>query len=161
MAMKNTTGGSKKPVKGKATAAKSRGSKTAKQMGDMNARELYNAYRDAKSNKEKNPVGRYAQAPKAATKVTKAEAKKFGGETAIARKVQRAGGSKNLGLDETSKSRRAVRPMPKDAKMIGKKPKVATAKPKSSTTRPVPKNAKMIGKKPVIATRRSQGTKGR
>jgi hypothetical protein len=114
-------------------------------MGDMNQRELYNAYRDAKSMKEKNPVGRYAQAPKAATKVTKAEAKKLGGVTAQARTVGRAGGSKNLGLGETSYKKR---PLPKDAKMIGKKPKVETAKPKSGTTRPMPKNAKMFGKKP-------------
>ncbi len=70
----------------------SRGSNTPKQVGDQNARELYNSYRDAKSNKEKNPIGRYAQAPKAATKVTKAEAKKWGGETAQARKIQRSGG---------------------------------------------------------------------
>lgn len=81
----------KRPATSVAKPTKSRGSNTAKQVGDMNSRELYNSYRDALKNK-KNPVGRYAKAPGAATKVTKAESKKYGGATAQARKIQRAGG---------------------------------------------------------------------
>ena len=44
MAMKKMAGGSKKPVAKKTAVTKSRGSKTAKQMGDMNEREGYNQY---------------------------------------------------------------------------------------------------------------------
>ena len=129
MAMKKTTA-AKKPTPKMAAKAKgssstsvtkSRGSNTGKQVGDMNARELYNAYRDALKN-GKNPVGRYAKAPKAATKVTKAEALKWGGDTGHARDMQRAGGSKNT----TIKEARSVASLPatksrgsKTAKQIG------------------------------------------
>ena len=112
--MKKVTG-AKKPVAKMATT-KSRGSKTAKQMGDQNQRELYNAYRGMK---EGGTYGKNAKYPGftinkpllAKDKVSKAQAtpKKSksggmqipGGNEALAgRNDQRAGGSKNLSAKE-------------------------------------------------------------
>jgi hypothetical protein len=105
MAMKKTTGGSKPKV------TKSRGSKTAKQMGDMNQRELYNAYRG--QNKDQRPL-KYGEAVgKVGTK--EAATAKMGIERRILRErrdSQRAGGGKNLGPMEKSAARKS-KAMPK------------------------------------------------
>lgn len=119
--MKRVTGGSKKPVAKRTAVTKSRGSKTAKQMGDMNARELYNERRDVQ-----NAVARRGSW--------------MDKEISKQDKMTRAGGSKNLSSME-SKAKA-------NAKGVANKPKgslkKSTAKPKITKSRGS-KTAKQMG----------------
>ena len=135
MATRKDPGGGKKPprkpvtsvAKPKAKVTVSRGSKTAKQMGDMNQRELYNAYRG--QNKNQRPL-KYGEAVgKVGTK--EAATANMGIERRILRErkdSQRAGGSKNLGPMEVKSK----------AKGVANKPK-GTLKKKSSLSKVEPK----------------------
>jgi hypothetical protein len=89
MAMKRESGASKKPAKGKATASKSRGSKTAVQMGNMNQMEAVRQ----KANPTSNISSYRAKKTVATSKGTKLGNKNQ-------RLEQRAGGSKNKSTAE-------------------------------------------------------------
>jgi hypothetical protein len=119
MAMKKMTGASKPAAKMAAKAKPSRGSKTDKQMGDMNQRESYNAKRDANN----KVVAKYAplKVNTSADKVSKSSTGvKVKGETPrysmhkevlAARKKrneQRAGGK--VGVTSAGKSNPKKRP---------------------------------------------------
>jgi hypothetical protein len=88
-----------KPVKPKVMAkpkpkVKSRGSKTAKQMGDMNQREWYNA------NRGKAGTGSKATRAEAVNSYSKDTPTPLKGKRLEQYEQQRAGGSKNLTLTE-------------------------------------------------------------
>jgi hypothetical protein len=74
----------------KPKATKSRGSKSAKQMGDMNQREWFNAQRDVKQKRTKS--GKIIGSTVPGFKVSKADADSQGFDMADERKRQRAGG---------------------------------------------------------------------
>ena len=96
MAMKKMTG-AKKPVAKMATT-KSRGSKTAEQMGNMNQRETVRAQRGGGTVTSKRDVAN-AKAKDAANKKAKNGIPKLN-EASASRASQRAGGSKNLSYGE-------------------------------------------------------------
>lgn len=85
--------GAKKPVAKMATT-KSRGSNTAKQIGDMNQREWYNA------NRGKAGTGSKATRAEAVKSYSKDTPTPLKGKRLEQYEQQRAGGSKNLTLTE-------------------------------------------------------------
>ena len=128
----------------------SRGSKTAKQMGDMNAMEnvrVNKYYKNIVSNAEVK--GMKSEGKSQSKTFTNARGEKFGAngsEVARARKQQRAGGSKNLGPMEKKPMSKAakVKAMPKKPAGVAKK-----------TARQVLTQNQMKG-----ASRRAAGYKG-
>jgi hypothetical protein len=112
MAMKKMTG-AKKPVAKMATT-KSRGSKTATQVGNMNAMENVRVNKYYKNIVSKAEVKGMKSEGKSQSKTfTNARGEKFGAKTsevARARKSQRAGGGKNLGPMEKKPMSKVVKP---------------------------------------------------
>jgi hypothetical protein len=80
---------------------KSRGSKTPKQMGDMNQREWFNAQRDVKQKRTKS--GKIIGSTVPGFKVSKADADSQGFDMAAERKRQRAGGAGGKGAAAKNK----------------------------------------------------------
>jgi hypothetical protein len=78
------------PAKPKAGTTKSRGSNTAKQIGDQNQREWFNAQRDVKQKRTKS--GKIIGSTVPGFKVSKSDAKSQGFDMADERKRQRSGG---------------------------------------------------------------------
>jgi hypothetical protein len=125
MAMKKMAGGTKKPVAKKIAVTKSRGSRTATQVGNENARENVRVNKYYKNIVSKAEVKGMSKEGKSQSKTfTNARGEKFGAngsEVARARKSQRAGGGKNLGPMEKPK------PKAMPAKAAGRPKKMAKA----------------------------------
>jgi hypothetical protein len=128
MAMKRESGGSKKPVKRaiiKAKATKSRGSKSAEQMGNMNAREnvrVNKYYKDIVSKKTvDNAKAKDAANAKAKNGIPRLD------EASAPRRNQRAGGGKNLSTTEMGSKKRSMPAAPAGRRTAKKVP--ATKRP--------------------------------
>jgi hypothetical protein len=106
--MKPKPGAKAKPAASRVSKAapkttKSRGSKTASQVGDMNQREWFNAQRDVKQKRSKS--GKIIGSTIPGFKVSKAMADLEGFDVADERKRQRAGGGltrKNVNQSSSS-----------------------------------------------------------
>jgi hypothetical protein len=133
----------------KSATMKSRGSKTAKQMGDMNQREWYNARRGQSGTGSK---ATYAEAVKSYSKDTPTPLK---GKRLEQYEQQRAGGSKNLTL--TERKAKAIKAKgAANAKGVANKPK-GPLKKKSNPSAKL-QNLNAQGKPKQILTRGSRDT---
>jgi hypothetical protein len=94
----------------KPKATKSRGSKSAKQMGDMNQREWFNAQRDVKQKRDSS--GKIIGSTVPGFKVSKADADSQGFDMADERKRQRAGGGGAKSAANKPKSMRSSKSKP-------------------------------------------------